>query len=109
MVIDKDKLAEQEIKGAWAALAKVLMVGLSVVFPLVLSWAVWLTNEQMKDRAFRTSGERFTQSDANDLRTEVVDRLDTKIDRVDTRVQELERDNTRIITILERLEQKLDQ
>jgi len=108
MAVEENK-NQQQINGYWAIFAKILMVGMSVVFPLVLSWAIWLTNEQMHDRAFRQSSERFSRSDALELRTNLVGTIEKKIDKVDDRVRHMEQDNARIITILERVEAKLDQ
>ena len=57
-----------QLNGPWSVLLRLALAS----YPLVLSWAVWMTVHQFQDEAFRTSGERFTQLDGAKLKAEVL-------------------------------------
>ncbi len=97
-------IKEQKLEGFWILLFK---AHIAVITPLLVSWAIWVTNEQFTDRAFRMSTERFTQSDGRLLEDKIVQELSPKIDRVDNRMQSIERDTTRIFTMLESIEKEV--
>lgn len=97
-------IKEQKLEGPWILLFK---AHIAIVTPLLISWGIWVTNEQFNDRAFRLSGERFTQSDGRKLEDKIVDELYPKIDRVDQRMQQIERDTTQIFTMLRSIENEV--
>ena len=57
-----------QLNGPWSVLLRLSLAS----YPLVLSWAVWMTVHQFQDEAFRTSGERFTQLDGANLKAELL-------------------------------------
>lgn len=103
------RLSDQKIDGVWAVGFKVLLALVPVITPPAIGWCIWMTNEQMKDVNFRTSGERFTQSDGRALEDKISTRLAPKIDAVDSRAQRLEQDAARIYAKLEQIEKSLKQ
>lgn len=106
-VTTSSKFNNQEIKGLWAFALKVHITIVSVILPLFTGWMIWITSEQFKDHAYRTSTERFTQTDGRTLEDKMTNGLGPKIEKVDMRMQSLERDTTRIFTKLEQIEQAL--
>lgn len=78
------------------------------VLTLGSGWAVWMTNEQYADRAFRESGERFDKEDGRVLedrqreaRHMLQSTVDARFDAVDKQLTQLQRDVDRLATLLE--------
>ena len=93
-----------EMNGWWAFLLKVHLAVISSIFPLIILWCIWLTQEAMSGSHFRTSQERFTQEDGRQLEAEAREAREALARSFDTRLDALDQDTTRILTILERIE-----
>lgn len=93
-----------ELNGWWALLLKVHLGVISTIFPLIILWCVWLTQEAMSGTHFRNSQERFTQEDGRELENRAREARDNLARSFDARLDALDQDTTRILTILERIE-----
>ena len=96
------------MNGRWLVWFKITLVILPVALTLLFAWAAWLTAEQFSDRAFRQAGPRYTSLDAEALEL----RLKTEIARLppqdwQQRIRDLEANQVRILTILERVEKSI--
>lgn len=103
----KELIKDQKIEGVWALVFKMHITMVSLMIPPIFAWSAWVTTEQFKDQAFRTSGERFTQTDGRKLEDKVIDKLASKVEQVDQRVQSLERNSEAIKTSLEQIKDAL--
>lgn len=98
-----------ELNGIWAILLRIHLAVVTGISPLILAWCTWLTSEAFKNQSFRESGERFTEEEARQLedrtreaRTLLQDTFNAKFDIIATRLNDLDKDTTRILTILEK-------
>lgn len=64
---ERERRTIGNMNGPWAILLRLALAS----YPLVLTWAVWVTTETFDNRAFRNSGERFTSADALKMRAEM--------------------------------------
>ena len=106
-------VVSEEKLGIWQVLLKVNLTVVPVALGLVVTWGIWQTSKTFEFDSFVNSGERFSQSDARDMEDEIQQRnetllrgLESKTDANTTRLNSLDRDTTRILTILERLEDR---
>lgn len=93
----------------WQLLLKAHLAVVGVALPFVLGFAIWLTNEIYETKAFRNSGERFSQSDGRQLRDDlrasqelIQTQVNQRFDTMDSEVSKVHRDVDRILVILER-------
>jgi len=55
------------LNGPWAMALKFLLA----TYPLLLMWAAWVSVETVVNREFRGRGDRFTMTDASNMRREI--------------------------------------
>lgn len=103
---DKPGKTIGDLNGWWALLLKVHLAVVSTIFPLILLWCIWLTQEAMSGSAYRNSGERFTQEDGRRLEDRAREAREALARSFDARLDTLDNSTTRILTILERLDPK---
>jgi len=97
----------------WQVLLKINLTIVPIIMGGIITWGVWQTSKTFEFQNFKDSGERFSQQDGRELRDEMQTRnetllrgLESKTDANTSRLNSLERDTTRILTIVERLEDK---
>lgn len=61
-----------EIGGGWTVLLK----GALATYPLMLAWGGWVTIGLVELKSFRSAGDRFTPTDANQMYRDIDERLD---------------------------------
>lgn len=72
-----------ELTGWWMVLLKFLLAVFPVFACTFLPWCAWVTKETFANHSFREAGDRFTATDAERLRVQLLDRLQIKADRAD--------------------------
>ncbi len=97
----------------WQVLLKINLTVVPIVMGGIITWGVWQTSKTFEFQNFKDSRERFSQQDGRELRDEMQGRtealfrgLEAKTDANASRLNSLERDTTRILTIVERLEDR---
>lgn len=100
-----------ELNGIWAMLLKFQLAVFTAVLPLVLIWCGWLTSQAFQAQAFRESGERFTEAEARlledrarEARSALSAVYSAKVEATNIRLVAIERDITKILTLLQKNE-----
>ncbi len=97
-----------EINGIWGILFRINQV----VIPLIVAWAVWVTTETFANKYVRdqhvTHLELATALDELPPQhtRDKIRNIEHRIEMIDSRIATIERHQTRILTILERLEEQ---
>ena len=53
-----------DLNGKWSALFRFVLILNTIVIPLIIMWASWMTVGQIRDDAFRGKGDRYTPTNA---------------------------------------------
>ena len=93
-----------QLNGPWSILLRIALASWPPMLVVVVTWGIWVTKNQFEDKAFRESGDRFTQMDGAALKAEVYERLAAqpppewreRIIRIETAQLEIIRGLTRI-------------
>lgn len=88
------------LNGPWSILLRIFLG----TYPVVLAWAVWVTNNQFQDIAFRNNGDRFTREDAVQMELRIMGKFSELPpqdwrDRIKSLESVVQENNVRIIRI----------
>lgn len=61
-----------DLNGKWAFGLKIAIATYPIFVTAILSWGTWVTVQTFASKAFRESGDRFTQLDGANLRADMV-------------------------------------
>lgn len=60
-----------ELNGPWAIGLKIMLATYPIMFASLLGWGTWVTKELIVLGEFRNRGDRFTKTDAVEMRREI--------------------------------------
>lgn len=92
------------LRGKWLVAMKVQIVVGYLALAVGVPWVVWVSRSAIATESDRTSSERFTQADGRALADAERVAREKLYQSIDVRLDALDRDNARILAILERLE-----
>ncbi len=92
------------VKGRWATVLKWHLVLVPIFVAATLAWGRWVTVSTIEAQSFRAVGARVTPLDLHEAIAKLPTK--TKLEKLETAVRTIETNQTRILTILERLEKR---
>lgn len=84
------------MNGRWAFLMKIFLSTWPFVLGLVAAWAIWVTTEAFKNKAFREAGDRFTYSMGVELENRVTKSLYQEMKTMNANIEANSKKLTRI-------------